>query len=385
MSRLAIVSDPPLRVWPGVLATVLLLFTRLVLPVLWPNLTIYGVLGGFAGAALILAWWLLLSRAPWIERLGAVVLRVAGIVVTWRFVDISISTGAMGGLLPLLAVPPLAVLFVAWAVLTRRLSTTTRRATMAATIFAACGMWTLVKTGGFDANFDNDLMWRWAQTKEDRLMADASAALPAPPPALSRLESTPPATSENAASLGSAPSTAATADSETATPAPAHVSQTSQAVWPGFRGPLRDGIVHGVHIDADWTKRPPVELWRRPIGPGWASFAVQGDLLYTQEQRGDDEVVACYSVTTGQPVWRHSDATRFWESNAGPGPRATPTLSNGRVYTCGATGIVNALDAADGAVVWSRNAASDTKVKVPGWGFASSPLVVDGVLIVATA
>src|SRR5262245_6355144 len=214
MSRLAIVSDPPLRVWPGVLATVLLLFTRLVLPVLWPNLTIYGVLGGFAGAVLILAWWLFFSRAPWIERLGAVVLMVVGILVTWPFVDISISTGAMGGLLPLLAVPPLAALFVAWAVLTRTLSTTTRRATMAATIFAACGMWTLVKTGGFDANFDNDLMWRWAQTKEDRLVADTSAALPAPPPALSRLESTPPTTSEDArtaASVGSASSTGATA------------------------------------------------------------------------------------------------------------------------------------------------------------------------------
>jgi outer membrane protein assembly factor BamB len=81
----------------------------------------------------------------------------------------------------------------------------------------------------------------------------------------------------------------------------------------------------------------------------------------------------------------HRDATRFWESNGGAGPRGTPTLSAGRVHAFGATGMLNVLDARDGRVVWARNVASDIGAGVPMWGFASSPLVTDDLVIVAAS
>src|SRR3954469_4659204 len=126
-------------------------------------------------------------------------------------------------------------------------------------------------------------------------------------------------------------------------------------------------------------------MWRRPIGPGWSSFSVRGDLLYTQEQRGEDEIVAAYNAGTGQPIWAHRDKVRFYESNGGAGPRATPTISGNRVYAMGATGILNALDADSGAVAWTHNVATDTGVKLPGWGFTASPLVVNDMVIAATS
>jgi outer membrane protein assembly factor BamB len=124
-------------------------------------------------------------------------------------------------------------------------------------------------------------------------------------------------------------------------------------------------------------------MWRRPVGPGWSSFAVDGGRFYTQEQLGEDEVVSCYDLETGNPIWRHTDSVRFWEANAGAGPRGTPTLHGGRVYSFGGTGILNALDARDGSVAWSRDVAKETDTTIPIWGFASSPLIVADTVVVA--
>jgi len=315
----------------------------------------YGMLAGVICALLIAIWWLFFSRAMWLERLAAIVLMVVAVIATKRIVHPSIAGGMMGMMLPVLSIPFLSLALVASAAVGRNLAKWPRRGLIAVAILLACGGFTLVRTGGITGDADPDLHWRWTRTPEERLLAQAG--------------------DEPSASTSGSNAPAAATDKGAAT----------TADWPGFRGPQRDGVVRGVRIDTDWAQKPPAAIWRRPIGPGWSSFAVRGNLFYTQEQRGEHEIVSCYDLTTGKPVWTHRDAARFYESNGGAGPRGTPTLSNDRVYTFGATGILNALDIRNGAAVWSRNAASDTKTKTPLWGFASSPLLVNDVVIVAAA
>jgi outer membrane protein assembly factor BamB len=346
----------PLRLWPGVVLVILQWLAWFVVPFFLPETHLYGLLVGVVCGLAIVVWWMFFSRAPWAERVGAFVLMIIAPIATKFIVHKSIAGGGMGMLLFILVVPMLSLALVLWAVASRRLSAGPRRAALVVAVLLACGMFTLIRTGGITADFQSDFHWRWTKTPEELLLAQAGDE---------SLAST---------SVSSAP----------ALPVTSPGAETG-ADWPGFRGPKRDGVVRGVRIKTDWAASPPVEIWRRPIGPAWSSFAVHSGRLYTQEQRGDDEIVSCYDVNTGKPVWRHRDAARFWESNAGPGPRATPTLSNGRVYTLGATGIVNVLDEGTGNVVWSRNAVSDTGAKIPGWGISGSPLVVNDVVIVAAS
>jgi outer membrane protein assembly factor BamB len=380
----------PLRVWPGVVLLILILLANYGLPVVYPEWGIYGMMGALAAGLGILLWWLFFSRAPWGERLGALPLMALGIFAMLRLADRSIITGAMGFLPYILVIPTLSIAFVLWAVITRNRSTGVRWISLIAAILIGCGVWAVVRTGGFTADGDHDFAWRWSESSEERLLASQPVIKKAEPQSTPSQQTEAPdkpvqskPVEEPAPSSEEPESAQQMEASQTAAIPP--VEQGTEAEWPGFRGAQRDSIVRGVSIQTDWSTSPPVELWRRKIGPGWSSFAVQGDLIYTQEQRGEEEVVSCYSKKTGEPVWMHTDPVRFWESNAGPGPRGTPTLHQGRVYAFGATGVLNVLHANNGSMVWSRNAAEDTGAKLPGWGFSSSPLIVDDAVIVATS
>ena len=338
-----------LRLWPGMAAVAVQWLCWIILPLAVPGpvtglIAAAGVLGGGLAVAV---WWAFLSRAPRPERLGFIALAAVALLAASRLVDESIASGMMGLLLPLYAIPVASLAIVASAAGTRRLAAKTRRAAMATAILLSCGVWTLLRSEGITGAGEAELRWRWSKTAEQQFLETKG--------------------DEPDSSLSTQPATSATGD------------------WSGFRGRHRDSTVQAVRIETDWNGSPPTLLWRRPVGPGTSSFAVGNGLLYTQEQIGDEEAVTCYALDTGELVWMHRYKARFWDSHVGPGPRATPTLSEDRVYALGATGILSALDAANGTVLWSRNAATDTGATVPDWGFAGSPLVVDDLAVVAVS
>ena len=164
--------------------------------------------------------------------------------------------------------------------------------------------------------------------------------------------------------------------------------------WSQFNGPRRDGRADSVRVRTSWQEEkprkladmdqhPPRELWRHPVGAAWSSFSVVGNFAFTQEQRGADEAVVCYDAQNGKQIWAHLDRDqRYDQAMAGIGPRATPTVYDSRVYTFGATGILNCFAARTGAVLWSKNAVEEAGVKPLQFGMAGSPLVYDHLVVV---
>jgi len=165
-------------------------------------------------------------------------------------------------------------------------------------------------------------------------------------------------------------------------PEPAAATVIPMPDVPQFFGPRRDGIVTGAGLARDWAKSPPRELWRQPVGSGWASYAVVAGRAYTQEQRGEEEWVSCYEVLTGRLIWAHRRPTRFTQWQAGEGPHSTPTIDRGRVFAYGATGVLDCLDAITGAKVWSRDVLGENQLKNLEWGISASPLVFENLVVV---
>ncbi len=337
-----------LRIWPGVFLFALLVGARLspyMAQEMSFGLFMFAMNAPLVAGLVILLWWMFGSRAAGRERwLGplAVVLIAA---LCYALLDPSLK--GMGFFF--YVVPTGMAALSLMLICLSRLPTNIRL--VGALAAAVCGFmgWDVVRNEGVWGDFKTSMQWRWKPTAEELFLAS-----------LDQREASSAQQTDDAVSI----------------------DEATIPAWPEFRGPQRDSVVPGVVIEADWEKHPPKELWRRKVGPGWSSFSVAGRSLFTQEQRGDAEAVVCYDADTGSERWIHTSPARFWESVAGAGPRATPTLKDGKLYAVGATGLVHCLNPSNGAVIWERDLVKDAAREPLTWGFSSSPLVVGDAVIV---
>jgi outer membrane protein assembly factor BamB len=340
--------EPNLRLWPGLLAVLIqwIVIKGPALAELSGFLQFMGALyGPMIGALGVVVWWLFASRARWVDRLTMTVLFAAFGAVTYSLADPSFQGEPPFRGMPLImyGLPLVTTAWVVWLTVGAWLSWPVRRAGLVLVLLLAWGASAAARFDGVDGSFNGELSFRWSPTAEQKFEAER-AGREAPGGTLAE-------------------------------------QMPTEAEWPGFRGADRLARLTGFRIDTDWST-PPKELWRHRVGPGWGSFAVAGDRLFTQEQHGEKEVVVCYNAKTGAELWVHANEVRFTEAVAGPGPRATPTFHEGKLYTLGAKGKLECLDASTGEPIWSHDIAEESGAKVPTWAFSASPLVANGIVSV---
>lgn len=154
--------------------------------------------------------------------------------------------------------------------------------------------------------------------------------------------------------------------------------------FPGFRGGEMAGTIGGVRLARDWSVRPPRLAWREAAGGGWGGFAVAAGRAFSHEQRGEQETVVCRELLTGRELWAGGDEVRFTSATTGDGPRDTPAVAHGAVYSLGATGMLVCRDAKTGERRWSTKVLEDQRASNLFHGLSGSPLVV-GELVVVSA
>jgi outer membrane protein assembly factor BamB len=154
--------------------------------------------------------------------------------------------------------------------------------------------------------------------------------------------------------------------------------------FPRYRGAAADGVAPPTPMPTDWATHPPKIVWRKPVGDGHSGFAVAGKVAITLEQRGDEEAVVCYDRANAKPLWSHAYSAHFQhtKSMGGGGPRSTPTIADGDVYSLGAVGDLVCLDAATGKPRWSVNILTDNGAKNIEWAMTGSPLLVGTMVVV---
>ncbi|MEO1994708.1 MAG: SUMF1/EgtB/PvdO family nonheme iron enzyme [Planctomycetaceae bacterium] len=155
--------------------------------------------------------------------------------------------------------------------------------------------------------------------------------------------------------------------------------------WPRWRGRRGDGTWRAPNLPETWPANGLQRVWRREVGGGYGGVTVTGGRVYLMDRQRtpqDSERVLCFDAVSGQPLWSHTYEVDYQNVAYDNGPRSTPTVFQGRVYTLGAVGHLNCLDAATGEVIWTQDLVGDFAARIPIWGLSASPLVFQDLLIV---
>jgi outer membrane protein assembly factor BamB len=152
--------------------------------------------------------------------------------------------------------------------------------------------------------------------------------------------------------------------------------------WPQLLGPTRNGVSPEKGLLDSWPKDGPPVVWQRDVGEGYAGPVVAGGRLVVFHRVGDEDVVDCLDAATGKPIWAYRYRTDYEDDfGKGNGPRSTPVIAGGKVYTLGAGGRLLCLDLKKGTRVWEKELNTTYRVKKGFFGVGYSPLVVGDLLL----
>lgn len=143
--------------------------------------------------------------------------------------------------------------------------------------------------------------------------------------------------------------------------------------WSQYRGPSKNGHALTPKVAMDW-KRLPKARWSMPCGDGHSSIITSGKRVITLEQEENQEVLIARSLDDGRTLWKVAETTRWQDSMSGIGPRSTPTLNQGKIYTLFSNGRLSCVDANSGEVFWNTQILGQD-YDFPEWGLSMSPLV----------
>ncbi|MEO7319795.1 MAG: PQQ-binding-like beta-propeller repeat protein [Chthoniobacteraceae bacterium] len=153
------------------------------------------------------------------------------------------------------------------------------------------------------------------------------------------------------------------------------------ADWLHYRGPTMNGISTEKGWSAEFPATGPKQLWKVDLGIGTASVTVSGDRLYSMGNQNGNDVIQCLDTKTGAKVWKHQYPLDLDPNMFEGGPRSTPTIDGGRVYTVSHQGDLWCLDAATGKKIWYKHYQQGFGGRRPQWGYAGSPTIDGNVVL----